>query len=141
MNDTTIKRLEGLRLEQDNNSIIKVIGVGGGGGNAVAHMYKQGIHDVNFMICNTDRQALKANAVPAKIQMGPGLGAGNIPAVAEKYAQESSDEIRQALSDGTQMVFITAGMGGGTGTGAAPVIASIAKSMDKSSRPSTAWTG
>lgn len=130
MNDTTIKPLEGLRLEQDNNSIIKVIGVGGGGGNAVAHMYKQGIHDVNFMICNTDRQALKANAVPAKIQMGPGLGAGNIPAVAEKYAQESSDEIRQALSDGTQMVFITAGMGGGTGTGAAPVIASIAKSMD-----------
>lgn len=130
MNDITIKPLEGLRIEQESNSIIKVIGVGGGGGNAVAHMYRQGIHDVNFMICNTDKQALKANDVPSKIQMGPGLGAGNIPAVAEKYAQESADDIRKALSDGTQMVFITAGMGGGTGTGAAPVIANIAKSMD-----------
>lgn len=130
MNDITIKPLEGLRIEQESNSIIKVIGVGGGGGNAVAHMYRQGIHDVNFMICNTDKQALKANDVPSKIQMGPGLGAGNIPAVAEKYAQESADDIREALSDGTQMVFITAGMGGGTGTGAAPVIANIAKSMD-----------
>ncbi|MGI6218399.1 MAG: cell division protein FtsZ [Bacteroidaceae bacterium] len=130
MSDTTIKPLEGLRLEQEDNSIIKVIGVGGGGGNAVAHMYKQGIHDVNFMICNTDKQALKANEVPSKIQMGPGLGAGNVPSVAEKYALDSADEIRQALSDGTQMVFITAGMGGGTGTGAAPVIANIAKSMD-----------
>lgn len=130
MSDITIKPLEGLRIDPESNSIIKVIGVGGGGGNAVAHMYKQGIHDVNFLICNTDRQALNANEVPAKIQMGPGLGAGNVPAVAEKYAQESADEIREALSDGTQMVFITAGMGGGTGTGAAPVIANIAKSMD-----------
>ncbi len=130
MDENSIKPLEGLRIEPEEHSIIKVIGVGGGGGNAVAHMYKQGIHDVNFMICNTDRQALKANEVPVKIQMGPGLGAGNIPAVAEKYAEESAEEIRKALSDGTQMVFITAGMGGGTGTGAAPVIAGIAKSMD-----------
>ena len=114
--------------------IIKVIGVGGGGGNAVTHMYKEGIQDVSFALCNTDRQALMKSDVPVKICIGPtvtkGLGAGNKPEKAKEAALESEDEIRQLLSDGTEMVFITAGMGGGTGTGAAPVIAGIAKDMD-----------
>ncbi|KAA6341425.1 Cell division protein FtsZ [termite gut metagenome] len=114
--------------------IIKVIGVGGGGGNAVTHMYREGIHDVTFMLCNTDSQALNVSPVPSKIQLGrtitEGLGAGNRPERAREAAEESVDEVRQSLSDGTKMVFITAGMGGGTGTGAAPVIAHIAKEMD-----------
>jgi len=114
-----------------SNSIIKVIGVGGGGGNAVNHMYRKGIHDVTFVLCNTDNQALNDSPVPVHLQLGKeGLGAGNKPAKARKAAEESADDIREMLNDGTRMAFITAGMGGGTGTGAAPVIARISKEMD-----------
>jgi len=113
--------------------IIKVIGVGGGGGNAVSHMYKEGIHDVTFVLCNTDNQALIASDVPVKILLGrnitKGLGAGNKPERATLAAEESKEDIMNMLGDDTKMVFITAGMGGGTGTGAAPVIAHIAKDM------------
>ncbi len=112
------------------NCIIKVIGVGGGGGNAVNHMYREGIHDVTFVLCNTDRQALNDSPVPVHIQLGQeGLGAGNKPERARKAAEESEDDIRQELNDGTKMSFITAGMGGGTGTGAAPVIARVSKEL------------
>lgn len=115
----------------NEHSIIKVIGVGGGGGNAVNHMYRQGIHDVSFVLCNTDNQALNDSSVPVKVQLGTeGLGAGNKPEKARAAAEESADDIRKMLSDGTKMAFITAGMGGGTGTGAAPVIARISKEMD-----------
>lgn len=129
MDDTILD----FNLPTDSPNIIKVIGVGGGGGNAVSHMYKEGIHDVTFVLCNTDNQALKRSNVPVKITLGrevtQGLGAGNKPEKAMVAAQESLDELRKMLSDNTKMVFITAGMGGGTGTGAAPVIAGIAKSM------------
>ncbi len=115
-------------------SIIKVIGVGGGGGNAVNHMYNEGIHGVTFALCNTDNQALAKSPIPVKLQLGPtvthGLGAGANPSRAKDAAEESIEEIQNLLSDGTQMVFITAGMGGGTGTGAAPVVARIAKEMN-----------
>ena len=112
-------------------SIIKVIGVGGGGGNAVNHMYREGIHDVNFVVCNTDSKALADSPVQTRLQLGnEGLGAGNRPERARQAAEESIEEIRQMLNDGTKMVFNTAGMGGGTGTGAAPVIAREAKAMD-----------
>lgn len=112
------------------NSIIKVIGVGGGGGNAVNNMYKQGIHDVSFVVCNTDAQALKDSHVPERLQLGSeGLGAGNRPEKARLAAEESIDDIKAMLSDGTKMDFITAGMGGGTGTGAAPVIAQVSKEL------------
>ncbi len=112
------------------NCIIKVIGVGGGGGNAVNHMYREGIHDVSFVLCNTDNQALNDSPVPQKLQLGKeGLGAGNKPEKARKAAEESTDAVRKMLSDGTKMAFITAGMGGGTGTGAAPVIARISKEL------------
>ena len=118
----------------DSPKIIKVIGVGGGGGNAVNHMYREGIHDVTFVLCNTDNQALAESPVPVKLQLGrsitQGLGAGNRPERARDAAEESIDDIKEQLNDGTKMVFITAGMGGGTGTGAAPVIARIAKEMD-----------
>ena len=118
----------------DSPKIIKVIGVGGGGGNAVNHMYREGIHDVTFVLCNTDNQALAKSPVPVKLQLGrsitQGLGAGNRPERARDAAEESIDDIKEQLNDGTKMVFITAGMGGGTGTGAAPVIARIAKEMD-----------
>ena len=108
--------------------IIKVIGVGGGGGNAVNYMYRTGIHDVNFVVCNTDSKALADSPVPVRLQLGTeGLGAGNRPARARAAALETIDAIRAMLDDGTKMVFITAGMGGGTGTGAAPVIAHEAK--------------
>ena len=108
--------------------IIKVIGVGGGGGNAVNYMYRTGIHDVNFVVCNTDSKALADSPVPVRLQLGnEGLGAGNRPARAKAAAEESIEGIRAMLDDGTKMVFITAGMGGGTGTGAAPVIAHEAK--------------
>ncbi|MDR2969492.1 MAG: cell division protein FtsZ [Tannerellaceae bacterium] len=114
-------------------TIIKVVGVGGGGGNAVSHMYEEGIQDVSFVLCNTDSQALNRSNVPDKIVLGrnitQGLGAGNKPEKAKLAAEESAEEIRSMLSDGTKMVFITAGMGGGTGTGAAPVIARIARDM------------
>lgn len=114
-----------------NSSIIKVIGVGGGGCNAVNHMYNEGIHDVTFVVCNTDNKALMDSPVPDKIQLGSeGLGAGNRPEKARQATEESLEEIKQMLSDGTRMAFITAGMGGGTGTGAAPLIAKTAKEMD-----------
>lgn len=115
---------------EKEQSIIKVIGVGGGGGNAVNHMYREGIHDVTFVLCNTDAQALNDSPVPVHLQLGKeGLGAGNRPEKAREAAEESIDEVRNMLDDGTRMAFITAGMGGGTGTGAAPVIARESKKM------------
>lgn len=116
-----------------STSIIKVIGVGGGGSNAVNHMFREGITDVSFVVCNTDDQALKKSPVPIQIQLGvnitEGLGAGSKPEVAREAAIESLPEIEKMLSDNTKMAFITAGMGGGTGTGAAPVIAEAAKKL------------
>jgi cell division protein FtsZ len=121
-------------LPIQESSIIKVIGVGGGGGNAVNHMFSTGIQDVDFLICNTDAQALQRSPVTHKIQIGStlteGRGAGNKPDIGRKAAIESLPEIEEILSHNTKMVFITAGMGGGTGTGAAPVIAECAKKMD-----------
>lgn len=115
---------------EEQHSIIKVIGVGGGGGNAVNHMYAEGIHDVSFVLCNTDAQALRASKVPVHVQLGSeGLGAGNKPEKARKAAEESIEAIKNMLNDGTRMTFITAGMGGGTGTGAAPVVARVSKEM------------
>lgn len=118
-------------LPQDENSIIKVIGVGGGGSNAVNYMYEAGIKDVTFVICNTDSQALKKSPVPVKIQLGvtltEGRGAGNKPEQGRQAAIESLDEVIKVIDENTKMVFITAGMGGGTGTGAAPIIAKAAK--------------
>ena len=115
---------------EKENSIIKVIGVGGGGGNAVNHMYREGIHDVTFVLCNTDNQALNDSPVPVHLQLGKeGLGAGNRPEKARAAAEESLDDIKNVLNDGTRMAFITAGMGGGTGTGAAPVVARVSKEM------------
>ena len=112
----------------DSPSIIKVIGVGGGGGNAVNHMYNEGIHDVTYLLCNTDRKALEDSPVPTTLQLGDeGLGAGNKPEVACQAALDSIESINTMLDDGTKMVFITAGMGGGTGTGAAPIIAKCAR--------------
>lgn len=120
-------------LPKDTSSIIKVIGVGGGGSNAVNHMYGQGIIGVDFIVCNTDRQALDISPVPFKIQLGPSLtegrGAGALPEIGMNAAIENIDEIRDVLSKNTKMVFVTAGLGGGTGTGAAPVIAQVAKEM------------
>lgn len=113
------------------SSIIKVIGVGGGGNNAVNHMYNQGIVDVDFIQCNTDQQILDSSPIPVKIQLGTsGLGAGNKPEVGRRAAEESIEQIREVLEKDTKMLFITAGMGGGTGTGAAPVIASVARELD-----------
>ncbi|OFY40384.1 MAG: cell division protein FtsZ [Bacteroidetes bacterium GWF2_40_14] len=116
-----------------NRSIIKVIGVGGGGGNAVNQMFRQGIQNVDFMICNTDTQALASSPIPEKLQLGNvltrGLGAGCNPEQGKKAAVETIDKIREMLQGTTEMVFITAGMGGGTGTGAAPVIAKVAKEL------------
>lgn len=121
------------QFPQSTQTIIKVIGVGGGGGNAVNHMYREGIHDVSFALCNTDNQALKGSPIAMCVQLGrtitEGLGAGNKPDVARAAADESREDIKRLLSDGTRMAFITAGMGGGTGTGAAPVVAGIAKEM------------
>lgn len=120
-------------LPKENTSIIKVIGVGGGGSNAVNYMYEQGITGVDFIVCNTDAQALDKSPVPTKIQLGStlteGRGAGSIPEVGKNAAIESLEEVQKLLSENTNMVFVTAGMGGGTGTGAAPVIAKIAKDM------------
>ena len=120
-------------IPRETSSIIKVIGVGGGGSNAVNHMYNQGIVGVDFIVCNTDRQALDISPVPHKVQLGPALtegrGAGMIPEVGMQAAIENIEEIRELLSKNTKMVFVTAGMGGGTGTGAAPVIAQVAKDL------------
>lgn len=114
-----------------HKSIIKVIGVGGGGSNAVNHMYSMGIKDVEFVVSNTDLQALKSSPIPNRLQLGNrSLGAGANPEIGKNSAIESKEEIREYLSDNTKMLFITAGMGGGTGTGAAPVIAKIAREMD-----------
>ena len=120
-------------LPKERPSIIKVIGVGGGGSNAVNYMYRLGIKGVDFLVCNTDHQALDISPVPTKVQLGPSLtegrGAGSIPEVGKKAAIENVEEIREILNENTKMVFITAGMGGGTGTGAAPIIAGIAREM------------
>ncbi len=118
-------------VNEGQNSIIKVMGVGGGGGNAVNYMYEKGIHGVSFLVCNTDKQVLDKSRIPHKLQLGEsGLGAGGNPEVSKRLAEESEELIKQAFDDGTKMVFITAGMGGGTGTGAAPVVARIAREMD-----------
>jgi cell division protein FtsZ len=121
-------------LPKNQSNVIKVIGVGGGGSNAVNHMYSQGINGVDFVICNTDAQALQNSPIPTKIQLGvtltEGLGAGANPEVGEQAAKESIEEIKQMLSSNSKMVFITVGMGGGTGTGAAPVIAKAARELD-----------
>jgi cell division protein FtsZ len=119
---------------KEKSSIIKVIGVGGGGGNAVNHMYRQGIMGVDFIICNTDAQALELSPIPNKVQLGAslteGMGAGSIPEVGKNSAIENIDDIKQMLGVNTKMLFITAGMGGGTGTGASPIIAKAAREMD-----------
>ena len=121
-------------LPKNQSNVIKVIGVGGGGSNAINHMFNQGIKGVDFVICNTDSQALNSSGVPNKIQLGvnltEGLGAGANPEIGEKAAIESLDEIKAMLNSNTKMVFITAGMGGGTGTGAAPIIAKMAMELD-----------
>ena len=127
MSDETIMPFD---FPKDAPHIIKVSGVGGGGGNAVNHMYKEGIHDVTFVVCNTDNQALDESPVPFKLQLGKeGLGAGNRPERAKAAAQESLEQVKEMLNDGCRMAFITAGMGGGTGTGAAPIVAKTAKDM------------
>ncbi len=121
-------------MPKNQSNVIKVIGVGGGGSNAINHMFSQGIKGVDFVICNTDAQALENSAVPIKIQLGvsltEGLGAGANPAIGEQSAMENLEEIKNMLSTNTKMIFITAGMGGGTGTGAAPIIAKMAKELD-----------
>lgn len=120
-------------LPRDEKSIIKVIGVGGGGSNAVNHMYRQGINGVDFVVCNTDNQALQSSPIPIKVQLGKtltfGRGAGNEPTKGRESALENREDIRRFLSERTKMVFLTAGMGGGTGTGAAPVIAEVAMEL------------
>ena len=119
---------------KESGNIIKVIGVGGGGSNAVSHMYRQGIVGVDFIICNTDNQAMETSDVPVKVQLGPqltaGRGAGSKPQVGKQACIESLEEIQALISENTKMVFITAGMGGGTGTGAAPIVAKVAREMD-----------
>ena len=116
-------------IEDKSERIIKVIGVGGGGGNAVQHMWEKGVTNVSFVVINTDAQALVPNQVPNKIQLGDGLGAGGDPVIGRKKAEESMESVKAMLESDTKMVFITAGMGGGTGTGAAPLIARAAKEM------------
>ena len=112
-------------------NIIKVIGVGGGGSNAVTHMFTEGIEGVDFILCNTDHQALEKSPVAKKVHLGKrALGAGNVPAVGREAAMETTEELRELLSKDTKMLFITAGMGGGTGTGAAPVVASVARELN-----------
>jgi cell division protein FtsZ len=126
-------RLANFGFSENTGAAIKVIGVGGGGGNALNHMFKQGIRDVDFVICNTDAQALEASPVPAKVQLGSALtegrGAGNRPEVGKQAALENIEDVKKVLSKNTKMVFVTAGMGGGTGTGGAPVIAEACSSQ------------
>lgn len=114
-------------VNMPDDTIIKVVGVGGGGCNAAAHMFRQGIRDVSFLVCNTDSKHLQDSPVKCRLQLGPGLGAGGRPEVAREYAEASLEEIDKALGKTTKMIFVTAGMGGGTGTGASPVIAREAK--------------
>ncbi|MBQ3539869.1 MAG: cell division protein FtsZ [Bacteroidaceae bacterium] len=125
------KKVLPFAIPTDAPRIIKIIGVGGGGSNAVENMYKEGVHNVSFAICNTDIQALAKSHIPVRVQLGEktteGLGAGNDPTVARAAAIESKEQIEALFDDGTKMVFVTAGMGGGTGTGAAPIVAEIAK--------------
>ena len=129
-----IDGLVNFNLDEVSPTIIKVIGVGGGGGNAVEYMYSKGICDVDFVVCNTDAQTLENSPVPLKIQLGKklteGHGAGNDPFQGARSAEESLEEIKEMLRRNTKMAFITAAMGGGTGTGAAPVIARLTKEMD-----------
>ena len=131
--DEPVKKILPFAIPTECPRIIKVIGVGGGGSNAVHNMYRKGIHNVSFAVCNTDMQAMQNSPIPKKVQLGveitEGLGAGNDPEVARRAAEESREEITRLFNDGTKMAFITAGMGGGTGTGAAPVVAEIAKSL------------
>jgi cell division protein FtsZ len=126
--------LVNFQFPRTSSSIIKVIGVGGGGCNAVSYMFEEGVAGVDFIICNTDAQALDNSPVPVKIQLGvtltEGRGAGNMPQMGEEAARENFEDIRKALKEDTKMLFITAGMGGGTGTGAAPVIAQLARELD-----------
>lgn len=129
MNNINNDEILNFELPKNQSSIIKVIGVGGGGCNAVKHMYEQGIKGVDFIVCNTDAQSLQTNPVPNQIQIGKGLGAGSIPSVGRESAIENIDKLKKAIDNNTEMIFITAGMGGGTGTGAAPIIAQIAKEM------------
>jgi cell division protein FtsZ len=121
-------------MPKNQSNVIKVIGVGGGGSNAINHMFSQGINGVDFVICNTDSQALDSSPVPNKIQLGvtltEGLGAGENPEIGEQSAVESMEDIKAMLTTNTKMLFITAGMGGGTGTGAAPIIAKMAKDLN-----------
>lgn len=126
--ENLINSLEGV-LELAQDSTIKVMGVGGGGCNAVNYLYHQGVPDVTFLVCNTDKQSLERSSVPAKLQLGPGLGAGGKPEVAQEYAEQNRERIKEALNDGTKMLFLTAGMGGGTGTGASSIVASVAREM------------
>ncbi len=127
---STLDQNSGFQDKEQTRTIIKVMGVGGGGNNAINHMYMQNIEGVSFVVLNTDRQQLNESPVPNRVLLGPntthGLGAGNIPETAKRAAEESENEIAQLFDDDTKMVFITAGMGGGTGTGAAPVVARIA---------------
>ncbi|MBE6285472.1 MAG: cell division protein FtsZ [Bacteroidales bacterium] len=131
--DEPVKKTLPFAIPTECPRIIKVVGVGGGGSNAVHNMYRKGIHNVSFAVCNTDMQAMQNSPIPKKVQLGveitEGLGAGNDPEVARRAAEESREEITRLFNDGTKMAFITAGMGGGTGTGAAPVVAEIAKSL------------
>jgi cell division protein FtsZ len=126
--------LVNFQFPRTSSSIIKVIGIGGGGCNAVSHMYEEGIAGVDFIICNTDAQALENSPVPVKIQLGTtlteGRGAGNMPKMGEEAARENYEDIKNVLKEDTKMLFITAGMGGGTGTGAAPVVAQLARELD-----------
>jgi len=121
------------QFSRSSPSIIKVAGVGGGGCNAVNHMFESGIKDVDYLVCNTDAQALMNSPVPAKIQLGvtltEGRGAGNSPEMGEEAARENYEDIKQVLEENTKMLYITAGLGGGTGTGAAPVIAKLAHEL------------
>ena len=144
MDNNKAKNITGMSIEEiseqgnfmignDRTPDIMVVGVGGGGNNAINNMYKQDVKDVAFVVCNTDNQALENSPVSKKLLLGPtitrGKGAGNDPKKAQKAAEESEDDIREMLSNGTKMVFITAGMGGGTGTGAAPVVARVAREL------------
>ena len=126
-NNSPIDDSSAFKNDDQKEVIIKAIGVGGGGNNAVNHMYREGIKSVSFVNINTDRQALRNSAVPNTLEIGDGLGAGNKPEKASAFAEDSAEEIAALFDDDTKMVFITAGMGGGTGTGAAPVVARIAK--------------
>lgn len=118
-----------IELDIQEDSIIKVMGVGGGGCNAVNFLQRTGVEGVRFLVCNTDRQALQRSPITTRLQLGPGLGAGGRPERAEQFANESREAIKEALSDGTEMLFITAGMGGGTGTGASPIVAEVAQEL------------